>query len=965
MNSLLRMRSRARRLPVVLGAVLIYVVLLIADGTHSHFISSSLYLWLTFGFSAFVSLIFLSVGSFVWLYARDRNVAALLFASCCASMLPFVVETAAISGDPFFAMVSGTGSILAFILYSLLSLAFPINFLSLVFSADARRDRIIHTIRIRRPAFLLGNYLVVLLLLGSISLTFPITRFLTRTEHLWLSTICLIFVVFAIIGIVGTVTLSYNASVSVRQKQQLFLFVLSVPLAFVPFLMLTAVPQLLRLPSQFVIDPRISTLSMVLMPLAMGYAVLRYQVMVLDTYIRRAAIWIVGTVFLALSSYLIIALYTFLFAGQMTLYVLSVAATSVILAPFVWWLAKVLTGRLFFNEMLHYHRLLEQPFASIDKTLSLDEAANLLTLATERAFETSRVTLFVLDEGSGYYHVRPALVDGSTDENRRELLCTMLRLLGLPDSEHIDALEQHSPFITQVAASHRPLLLSEVGADRRVGQPNKKRLLIARADRAGDHLLLAPVRVQGKMIGVLLLGEHSDFPRQYAGPDFEAIQLILSRFSPVLETTRLYEHANQQAILLNGLYGNVPAEAFRSTNEVADAYAVLAADTALVRAEIWLDEMQNAILQCVSIAGSGPHLVHAQTLQLGEQDWLPCFSSGYSDNDSPGHTSYELELSCLSERPSCPFTWLPLVRGDRRLGVIVLTYPRPHRFFKEETKVLLMFAQQCTAALLNVAMTMELRSAYERQKELDRLKDQFIITASHELRTPLTAVQGYIELLNEYNTTLSEEARANFIAKAHRGCDELTLMVGNIMDASRVQIDAENVRVIPISLRGSIQHVLEILEAIIRREQRAVCVNVPDMLVLADDIRLRQVLLNLVSNALKYSSAGTRIEISAQVFANQLTVRVRDYGPGILPKDQSRLFDRFMRLDRDMNSPVRGAGLGLYICKQLVEAMGGDIWVESQGIAGEGSTFAFNLACADNVSSTRPLSLHNSDLSVL
>src|SRR5947207_9434317 len=129
MNSLLRMRSRARRVLAVFGAVLIYAVLLIADGTHSHFNPSSFYLWLTFGFSAFVALIFLAVGSLVWLYARDRNVAALLFASCCASMIPFVVETAAISGDPFLAMVAATGSILAFILYSLLLLAFPINFL--------------------------------------------------------------------------------------------------------------------------------------------------------------------------------------------------------------------------------------------------------------------------------------------------------------------------------------------------------------------------------------------------------------------------------------------------------------------------------------------------------------------------------------------------------------------------------------------------------------------------------------------------------------------------------------------------------------------------------------------------------------------------------------------------------------------------------------------------------------------
>src|SRR6266700_7685741 len=109
MNGLLRVHTRTWRALVVLVAVLIYAVLLIADGTHSHFVPSSLYLWLTFGFSAFVALIFLSVGSLVWLYARDRNVAALLFASCCASMVLFVVETAASTDDPLFSMIAGEG----------------------------------------------------------------------------------------------------------------------------------------------------------------------------------------------------------------------------------------------------------------------------------------------------------------------------------------------------------------------------------------------------------------------------------------------------------------------------------------------------------------------------------------------------------------------------------------------------------------------------------------------------------------------------------------------------------------------------------------------------------------------------------------------------------------------------------------------------------------------------------------
>ncbi|HEV2579499.1 MAG TPA: HAMP domain-containing sensor histidine kinase, partial [Ktedonobacteraceae bacterium] len=234
----------------------------------------------------------------------------------------------------------------------------------------------------------------------------------------------------------------------------------------------------------------------------------------------------------------------------------------------------------------------------------------------------------------------------------------------------------------------------------------------------------------------------------------------------------------------------------------------------------------------------------------------------------------------------------------------------------------------------------------------DMLKDQFIVTASHELRTPLTAVQGYIDLLQSYDDRLTPQARADFIAKAGRGCDELTLMVNNIMDASRVQEEAVEVELSPITLAEPVAQVMEMMEAIVTRENRQVSVSIAeDIVVKAEEQRLKQIILNLVGNALKYSPPGTPLEISAcpddGSSAEQAvcTLRVRDYGSGVPLEEQQRLFERFVRLERDMNSPVRGAGLGLFICKQLAEAMGGSIWVESTGVEGEGSSFyvAFKL----------------------
>jgi signal transduction histidine kinase len=263
-------------------------------------------------------------------------------------------------------------------------------------------------------------------------------------------------------------------------------------------------------------------------------------------------------------------------------------------------------------------------------------------------------------------------------------------------------------------------------------------------------------------------------------------------------------------------------------------------------------------------------------------------------------------------------------------------------------------------------MTIALRAAYERQKELDRLKDQFIMTASHELRTPLTAVQGYIELLSEYDATLAPDARGKFIEKARRGCHELALLVGNIIDASSIQIEVENINLRPAELVHIVNDIVEILEVTINREQRSIIVHIPSaLLVLVDDMRLRQVVLNLVVNALRYSPTGTDIEIFAEEADEFVTVTICDHGFGIPQQDQERLFERFVRLERDMNSPVRGAGLGLYISKQLVTAMGGHIRIESSGRPGEGSRCIFTLKSAKKDQTSADPTYQHSDLSLL
>jgi len=144
-----------------------------------------------------------------------------------------------------------------------------------------------------------------------------------------------------------------------------------------------------------------------------------------------------------------------------------------------------------------------------------------------------------------------------------------------------------------------------------------------------------------------------------------------------------------------------------------------------------------------------------------------------------------------------------------------------------------------------------------------------------------------------------------------------------------------------------IQSVTNLIEPQVMHERREVQLVIPpDLTMQADPVRLRQVLLNITVNALKYSPPRTPLTFSAQIMPgseNEVVVRVTDKGKGIAPEDQARLFQRFTRLKSAINSPVQGSGLGLYISRRLIEGMGGKIWIESSGIPGEGTTVHIRL----------------------
>jgi PAS domain S-box-containing protein len=228
-----------------------------------------------------------------------------------------------------------------------------------------------------------------------------------------------------------------------------------------------------------------------------------------------------------------------------------------------------------------------------------------------------------------------------------------------------------------------------------------------------------------------------------------------------------------------------------------------------------------------------------------------------------------------------------------------------------------------------------------RAREAEELRTTFVSVVSHELQTPIAIIKGYASTLRREDTIWDAETLRGRLAAIEDEADRLNHLVGNILYASRIQAGGLQMERAELSLP-------EVVRAAVRRfVARAPDVDVRVRFpancpaVLADRERIEEVMLNLLDNAVKYSPRGQRIRVTRQVTGDEVIVRVADVGQGIPLREQERIFERFQRVDNASTRRTQGAGLGLYICRAIVEAHGGQIWVQSE--LGQGSTFSFSL----------------------
>jgi len=360
---------------------------------------------------------------------------------------------------------------------------------------------------------------------------------------------------------------------------------------------------------------------------------------------------------------------------------------------------------------------------------------------------------------------------------------------------------------------------------------------------------------------------------------------------------------------------------------VGRAQAGLAAATAREREATQLYELSTAL--------TGLHDDHAIAQILAKQVYAVS-ASEYVELNITGADPFIFQLPEISPPPRLPELIVPIQAARGVLGEIRLWRATP-AISSSEKRLLQTFASQGALALERAGLA-QAESRAKVLEESDRLKSAILSSVSHELRTPLSTIKAAASSLRSKDVGWDSPARTQLVAAIDDEADHLNILVGNLLDMSRIESGV-------LKPKREWNILSEVLGSVLERmqhlaEEHKIEIDVPENLPLVpiDYVQMEQVFTNLVSNSLKYAPTNTLIRILARVVGEAIRVQVSNQGPQVPPEHLERIFDKFYRItaaDR-----VTGTGLGLSICKGIIEAHGGHIWAENRP---DGLAFNFTL----------------------
>ena len=310
--------------------------------------------------------------------------------------------------------------------------------------------------------------------------------------------------------------------------------------------------------------------------------------------------------------------------------------------------------------------------------------------------------------------------------------------------------------------------------------------------------------------------------------------------------------------------------------------------------------------------------------------------------DISGNPAYRGRLDVMVRSGYRAILSLPLLREDQLIGALTVNAKTPREFPPAVVDLLTTFATQSALAIQNARLFREIEEKSRELEAASRHKSEFLANMSHELRTPLNAIIGFSEVLSEGMFGDVNEKQTEYLGDILDSGRHLLSLINDILDLSKIEAGRMELELTVFNLPQALEDALILIRERVTRRGIALHKAVDPELgaIRADERKVKQVVLNLLSNALKFTPEGGRIEVKATPTDGAVEISVSDTGIGIAPEDQEAVFEEFRQVG-GADKKAEGTGLGLALCRKFVELHGGRIWVESR--VGAGSRLTFTL----------------------
>jgi signal transduction histidine kinase len=461
------------------------------------------------------------------------------------------------------------------------------------------------------------------------------------------------------------------------------------------------------------------------------------------------------------------------------------------------------------------------------------------------------------------------------------------------------------------------------------------------------QLVAAPLVLTDKTLGVV--GALNSRRGAFTHEDLRLLTVLADRVALTIENGELVGALQRQVQELDGLHRLSRLLLSSETMEriVGESIRIVAEMLDCEKMALLLNDEEGGCLVALEAAvGLDEHQVEGLRIPLNEPSLAATVyrtKTPLMSNDAPNDAWVNRHMVNLLGMDS--LLAVPLTTGPKPIGVLKAMNARKGYFSEDDIRFAMLLGGQVGALVESSMGRQRERQLVQKLREADRTKSEFVSMLAHELKGPMTTILGFSETLKVQWAKVPDEKKLSILDIIAKETGRLSRLVNDLLDVSRMEAGTLRYELSPLSLSALIDSIITVHTSLSSQHLvvNDISPDLPD--VLGDNDRLRQVFINLLTNATRYSPEGTAVRVSARELPDDgmVEVSVIDEGIGISDQDRDRIFSKFSMLPKP-GWVKKGTGLGLFITKGIVEAHGGRIWVDSE--PGKGSAFQFTLRIA-------------------